>query len=703
MARSPREGKYADVWAKYGQKGFGIPTMAPHVGSYPLYPIGRAQFALVLIAGPAYDKKKGERAQIAKRALAAHPSLKSFWAERKKTIKARMNGKGKSRMAANPSRAEWNAQEVQDARKEWRQTHRTWAKMSKNLTPKQESTCWHQNHYKIKSDPLPWFKGALISWTTSDNFRAAYRGDGDKGVERLENRFVVYTGLTFPVGRPKRFGANKFQRLAVFSSRYEGLVEALRFLKEQKGAKLGTYIDPGYGSLQELGTTPEEALTNFLLMPDQTRWNDLPFYCLSDAHRKAVMEQVLSDVYGMTLKRVSRSNPKRKRKKEKRGFFGSQPGSSGWGMSDPDAAPTAYYRQRKTVIALLHTNRSGEGTEMVYRIPVDMTGVPKENERGYKTKLRQAIKAQIPELKTNQEVRDAGVAYMPVDTFRYMPDRFRYMQKSKSGWKGYTDPSDYIRDRLPGVTPTTSDAAVLAIRDALTQGSWDDHWSAPVSNYRKSSMSRRNPNNVEYVYALLQQSPPPTSAYRSRKSLQRYVISLLRRDGNKAFFRADPDMIESVETVVDDYMALPRLTDNPSGQKKILVRSFDPAELEQLVPVAEDALYGMGATDVKASKVRDIQGDHFAVLFTIEGLGTGRRFSSQQRRTFRRLVTAFLPNQVRAPSFQNAEGSGFEIPKGEPLPGMRDRGSVPDSKRTARSKARSKARRKLTRRPNPRR
>ena len=104
MARSRRSGKYSAVWNKYGQKGFGIPTMAPKVGSYPLYPINRAQFALVLIAGPAYDKKKGERTQIAKRALAAHPSLKSFWAARKKTINARLKRGGSRRMAANPRR-----------------------------------------------------------------------------------------------------------------------------------------------------------------------------------------------------------------------------------------------------------------------------------------------------------------------------------------------------------------------------------------------------------------------------------------------------------------------------------------------------------------------------------------------------------------------------------------------------------------------
>lgn len=317
MARSPRKGKYAAVWAKYGQKGFGMPTMAPHVGSYPLYPISRAQFALVLIAGPAYDKKKGERAQIAKRALAAHPSLKSFWAERKKTIKARMNGKGKSRMAANPS-------------------------------------------------------------------------------------------------------------------------------------------------------------------------------------------------------------------------------------------------------------------------------------------------------------------------------------------------------------------------------------------------------NAEYIYALLEESPPPASAYRSRRSLQRHVISLLRRDGNKAFFRADPDMIESVEVVVDDYMALPRLTDNPLTPKQVLVRATKKSELIELIPVAEEALLALGATDVKVQPIRNIHDDEYIALFVVEGLGSGKRWSSAQKRQFRRLVSAFLPSQVREPNFQNAssvldprdlERVGASLYGREYGVGMQ----TPDSNRTRRAKARSKARRKLTRRPNPRR
>ena len=102
--RNPsRDGKYRAVLKRYGRSGFGVPAKAPNVGSFPLYPIGRAQYALVLIAAPSYDKKKTQRAQIAKRALAAHPSLKSFWAARKRTINNRLSG-GSRRMAANPRR-----------------------------------------------------------------------------------------------------------------------------------------------------------------------------------------------------------------------------------------------------------------------------------------------------------------------------------------------------------------------------------------------------------------------------------------------------------------------------------------------------------------------------------------------------------------------------------------------------------------------
>ena len=90
MTRSSRDGMYADVWAKYGQKGFGIPDKAPHVGSFPLYPIEAAGYALMLISSPVYDKKTAQRAQIAERALAAHPSLKPFWKNRKMVINTRM-------------------------------------------------------------------------------------------------------------------------------------------------------------------------------------------------------------------------------------------------------------------------------------------------------------------------------------------------------------------------------------------------------------------------------------------------------------------------------------------------------------------------------------------------------------------------------------------------------------------------------------
>lgn len=101
MPRSRRTGKYEDVLEEYGKEGFGIPSKAPHVGSFPLYPIGRARYALVLIASPSYDGKEAQREQIRKRALKAHPSLKSFWKKREETINDRMSGE--MRMAANPS------------------------------------------------------------------------------------------------------------------------------------------------------------------------------------------------------------------------------------------------------------------------------------------------------------------------------------------------------------------------------------------------------------------------------------------------------------------------------------------------------------------------------------------------------------------------------------------------------------------------
>ncbi|MCH9834765.1 hypothetical protein K0U83_03850 [bacterium] len=144
----------------------------------------------------------------------------------------------------------------------------------------------------------------------------------------------------------------------------------------------------------------------------------------------------------------------------------------------------------------------------------------------------------------------------------------------------------------------------------------------------------------------------------------------------------------------------PRLAANPSGQKQIALMAKRRSELAELVPAATDALMEMGADTVEVSSVRQVPvgdafygGTAYSVRFTIEGLGTGRRFSSTQRRTFREMVTAFLPSRVGAPSFRNATGDGFEATKGEPSSGYRRRGKTPDSKRTARAKAKSRARR----------
>ena len=143
-----------------------------------------------------------------------------------------------------------------------------------------------------------------------------------------------------------------------------------------------------------------------------------------------------------------------------------------------------------------------------------------------------------------------------------------------------------------------------------------------------------------------------------------------------------------------------RMAANPSGQKQIALMAKKRSELAELVPAATDALMEMGADTVEVSSVRQVPvgdafygGTAYSVRFTIEGLGTGRRFSSTQRRTFREMVTAFLPSRVGAPSFRNATGDGFEATKGEPSSGYRRRGKTPDSKRTARAKAKSRARR----------
>lgn len=82
-------GKYADVLAQYGRAGFGVPSKAPEVGSFPLYPIGRARYALAIVSSGQYDHgaKRRVREQVVRRALKAHPSLRRQWRDSRPNLK----------------------------------------------------------------------------------------------------------------------------------------------------------------------------------------------------------------------------------------------------------------------------------------------------------------------------------------------------------------------------------------------------------------------------------------------------------------------------------------------------------------------------------------------------------------------------------------------------------------------------------------
>lgn len=155
-----------------------------------------------------------------------------------------------------------------------------------------------------------------------------------------------------------------------------------------------------------------------------------------------------------------------------------------------------------------------------------------------------------------------------------------------------------------------------------------------------------------------------------------------------------------------------------SNQKQIELRAQSRTELTELVPVAVDALMEMGADDVMVSDVMEvISGDGpvtypptvleetFMVSFAVEGLGTGRRFSRQQRKQFREIVTPRVPSRVGGVSFRTAPISALDVQRSAEDIRQRSIEELqkphPDSDRTRRAKARSKARRKLTRRPNP--
>lgn len=98
------KGPYSDVLEDYGPDGFGIPAKAPFVGSFPVYPIGRARYALTLIGSPSYDKKPRVRAQIAEAVLRAHPELaKQYRRMMEKTVKQR-SGKRRSYRTGDKAR-----------------------------------------------------------------------------------------------------------------------------------------------------------------------------------------------------------------------------------------------------------------------------------------------------------------------------------------------------------------------------------------------------------------------------------------------------------------------------------------------------------------------------------------------------------------------------------------------------------------------
>jgi hypothetical protein len=74
----PNGGKYASVLRQHGPKGFGLPENAPREGSFPLYPVKRARYAIAVVAAPAYDGHPEERERVLRAAVEAHPELKSM-------------------------------------------------------------------------------------------------------------------------------------------------------------------------------------------------------------------------------------------------------------------------------------------------------------------------------------------------------------------------------------------------------------------------------------------------------------------------------------------------------------------------------------------------------------------------------------------------------------------------------------------------
>lgn len=84
-----RERKYQDVLDEYGEDGFAFPEKAPYVGSFPLYPVTRARYALAIVTAPSYDNKPSQRRQVMDAVIEAYAGTKHAAALRRQVDKAR--------------------------------------------------------------------------------------------------------------------------------------------------------------------------------------------------------------------------------------------------------------------------------------------------------------------------------------------------------------------------------------------------------------------------------------------------------------------------------------------------------------------------------------------------------------------------------------------------------------------------------------
>jgi hypothetical protein len=84
-----RRGKYRDVMVVHGRDGFAIPELMPKQGSFPLYPIKRARYALTVVASPAYDTHPEVRKRVIAAVLREHPELKAHAASVRRAVAKR--------------------------------------------------------------------------------------------------------------------------------------------------------------------------------------------------------------------------------------------------------------------------------------------------------------------------------------------------------------------------------------------------------------------------------------------------------------------------------------------------------------------------------------------------------------------------------------------------------------------------------------